>query len=132
MVALLLLACAESPSSPTTCDVCRTYAVVEVAVRDSANLPVARAPILVNSYLDDCGGIPRGTGGQKIADSNGERRFEVNSLFSPHTSQCLEITVNNDGDPNFPFAKREFRQPVFFRADDGMPPDSVRLIVIVP
>ena len=74
-------------TEPIGCDVCRTTAIANVFVRDSADLPVAGVPVALRTYLQVCGLDLRGGEGPWVTDVDGHRRILMSSLYSPHTAQ---------------------------------------------
>lgn len=123
----LVAGCTE----PIGCDVCRTTAIANVFVRDSADLPVAGVPVGLRTYLQVCGLDLRGGTGPMVTGTDGHRRILVSSPYSPHTAQCVVVIVNPNGDSAQATDTVEFPATVQFRAEDGSPRDSVRLDVVI-
>ena len=128
---IAVIAFASSCADPVGCDVCRTTAIANVFVRDSADLPVAGVPVELRTYLQVCGLDLRGGEGPWVTGVDGHRRILMSSGYSPHTARCVVVTVNPESDPAQPSARAEFPANVQFRAEDGSPRDSVRLDVVV-
>ena len=126
-----VIAFMASCTEPIGCDVCRTTAIANVFVRDSADLPIAGVPVALRTYLQVCGLDLRGGSGPWVTEADGHRRILMSSGYSPHTAQCVVVIVNPNGDSAQATRSIEFPSSVQFRAEDGSPRDSVRLDVVI-
>ena len=129
-VVIMTLGCGTT--EPIGCDPCRTTAIVNVHVSDAVGQPIVGVPLLITTYLTTCGIGFRGGEEGFVTQSEGHRRILISSLFSPHTVECIRLTVNSSLNPNFPSATKELPARLEFRAEDGTPRDSMRLDIVVP
>lgn len=127
-IAFTLIAC----KGVTGCDICRTTAVANVSVRDSADQPMAGVDIVVGAYEQSCGSQFLGGEGPLRADGTGYRSILMSSLYSPHSAGCLRVIISPGTNLSQPNDTADFITNVEFRVEDSSPRDSVRLDVVIP
>ena len=126
-----LIAVLAGCGSPSGCDPCFTAAIVSGTVTYDDGAPVARVRLDISTYLSSCGVEIRG-GEYAYTDSVGRYRSRVQSLFSPHTVQCIRIILNGEGAPGWPTDTTDFAPALEFRPREEERLDSAELNVVVP
>ena len=118
-------------ANPTGCDPCRTTAVAYGRIANSDGIGLAHIPFRILTFSSDVCGSGSFGSSKGRTDEHGDYRRQMSSLFGPHTARCARVSVNPDGEPQWPTYSVDVPAVVSYRplADDDQ--DSVRVDVVV-
>lgn len=114
VMTLVLSGCRNSPVAE--CDPCFTSAIIRGSVTDPTGQPQSRIPVSVTTYRSDCGIVWRATS-EFRTDSLGQFRRRIQSPFSPHVAECVQIMTGSA--PEWPVDTLEIRSGLEFRFDSN-------------